>query len=104
MQHENNELEGLNLDSLHQSKKLKPKLAVTEVRAEKVAHKLKERSKRFADALTTEKKKKNKEQQTSSKAMMHDQQKKHAKEKKRKGIAGVIKTTKTHPKVAKAKA
>jgi len=61
LQHKNNELEGLNLDSLHQNKKLKAKLAVTKVSAEKVAHTLKDRSKRCADALTNEKKK-NKEQ------------------------------------------
>ena len=79
LQVECNELEGKNLDIHHQNKKLKAKLVITEVSAEKVAHALKDRSKRVAIALANVKKT-NDEQKKTSKAMLRDQEKIHATE------------------------
>jgi len=65
LQDECNELEGKNIDIRHQNKKLKAKLVVTEVSAEKVAHALKDRSKRVAIVLANAKKTNNEQKKTS---------------------------------------
>ena len=61
--------------------KVDHELVITEVSAEKIAHALKDRSKRVAIALANVKKTDN-EQKKTSKAMMRDQEKIHAKEMK----------------------
>ena len=58
-------LEGKNLDVRYQNKKLKTKLVVTKVSAEKVAHALKDRSKRVAITLANVKKTNNEQKKTS---------------------------------------